>query len=118
MKVTLRSTDNDVVSLQCEGKITQADFQPGADVLLQAAGEEVYHRRALLDLGRCESLDSCGIGWLVTCHKRFKTAGGRLVLHSVPQPILQVLQVHRLDPIFFLAGNEDGARRLATEARN
>ncbi len=117
MKLSIQATDADVMCLQIEGKMTQADFLPGIDVLIQVAGEGIYARRVLFDLSRCEYLDSAGLGWLVACHKRFKTQGGRLVLHSLPPLAIHMLKMLKLDQVFSLAGNAVSARQLAMEEK-
>jgi anti-anti-sigma factor len=117
MKLSLLSTDADVMYLQCEGKITQTDFKPGADQMVQVAGNGVYARRVLLDLGRCDYMDSSGIGWLVTCHKRFKTSEGKLVMHTVPPMIINMLKMLKMDQVFFLASDAESARKAAMEGK-
>lgn len=117
MNLSIHSTDADVMCLQCEGKITQADFKPGIDLLIQTAGQGIYARRVLLDLSRCEYMDSSGLGWLVTCHKRFNAEGGRMVLHSLPPLILQMLKMLRMERVFFVANNIDAARRVGVEVQ-
>jgi anti-anti-sigma factor len=115
MKLSLQSTDADVMCLQCEGKITQTDFKPGADLLIQVAGNGVYARRLLIDLSRCDYMDSSGIGWLVTCHKRFKTQKGRMVLHSLPPMIMNMLRMLKMEQVFAVASDLVRARETAME---
>jgi len=115
MKLTHLVTDDQIVALRCEGQITLAHIKPGVDHLEQAAGTDVYGRRVLIDLEKTSYIDSAGIGWLMTCHKRFKSNGGRMVLHSIPPLIRQTLDLLRLHRIFTLAADEASARQKALE---
>ena len=92
--------------------MTQAKASPLEDPLVKLLGSEVYTRRVLLDLNRVEVLDSSGIGWLLTCHKRFREGGGALVLHS-PSPIARnVIRVLNMHALFNVAGSGAEALRL------
>jgi anti-sigma B factor antagonist len=115
MKLTLLFNDDQIVGLRCEGQITLSHIKPGLDHLEQVAGLGVYSRRVLLDLEKTSYIDSAGIGWLMTCHKRFKSYGGRMVLHSIPPLIRQTLDLLKLHRIFALAVDEESARRMALE---
>ncbi len=67
----------------------------------------------LLNLEDSNYIDSSGVGWLLRCNKRFREAGGRLVLHSVPPLALQVFQVLKLDKLFHVAADAETARQSA-----
>jgi anti-anti-sigma regulatory factor len=49
------------------------------------------------------------MGWLLLCNKRFREADGRLVIHSVPPVVLDVMKVMRLDRVLKLAEDEVAA---------
>ncbi len=115
MKLTLVGDDETAVAIRCEGQITLAHIKPGIDHLEQVGGLGIYGRRVLIDLEKTSYIDSAGVGWLMSCHKRFKTQGGRMVLHSIPPLIRQTLDLLRLHRIFALAADEASARRLALE---
>lgn len=115
MKLTLLSTDDKVVALRCEGQITLAHIKPGLDHLEQAAGMGAYNRCVLIDLEKTTYIDSAGVGWLMACHKRFKSYGGRMILHSIPPLVQQTLDLLKLHRIFSLAADEASARRLSQE---
>jgi len=115
MKLTLLFNEDAAVGLLCEGQITLAHLKPGVDQLEQVAGIGVYGRLVLVNLEKTSYIDSAGIGWLMTCHKRFRTNGGRMVLHSIPPLVRQTLDLLRLNRIFALAADEQGARQMARE---
>jgi anti-anti-sigma factor len=59
-----------------------------------------------------EVLDSSGIGWLLTCQKRFREAGGELVLHSLSPISRNVIRVLNMHSVFKMAGSGDEALRM------
>ena len=73
-----------------------------------------YRSRVLMNLEKAEYIDSSGIGWLLTHHKHFLQAGGKLVLHSVPPRINDVFQLLRMSAVLHIAPDEAAARALAT----
>jgi anti-anti-sigma factor len=116
MKLTILSNDDQVLHVQCADKITQEDFigqaDPLAGLIAHLGG---FSRRVLLNLERATFIDSSGVSWLLICHKHFVQNGGRLVLHSVPPLVNQVLQLVRLPRIMNVASDAAAARKLALE---
>ena len=110
MKLTVVSDDGDVARVQCEGEISQVRFQAEGNPLETLLGAGGYARKVLLNLDRTEWIDSSGISWLIVNHKRFQQAGGRLVLHSLPPRVSQVLQFCKMDRVFHIADDEADAR--------
>jgi anti-sigma B factor antagonist len=116
MRLTHLSTDEQVVCLRCEGQITLAHIKPGVDHLTQVAGNDVYEQRVLIDLEGTSYIDSIGVGWLMACHKRFMSGGGRMVLYSIPPRVRQTLDLLKLHRVMALADNEAAARQMALQA--
>jgi anti-anti-sigma factor len=86
--------------------------------LAEMFGHDVYARPILMGLAGSEYMDSSGVSWLLMCHKRCKQAGGRLVIHSFPPLIAQILKVLRMELVLELAANEaDARRRLGCEGQ-
>jgi len=109
MKLAFASDDGVCARVAVSGRVTQGDFGPYQEPLSQLLGPNAYARRILLDLSNAEYIDSSGVGWLLTCHKRMKEAGGNLTLLS-PQPVVSnVLRVLRLDQVFEIAASERSA---------
>ena len=107
-------TDNkDVVRVACEGPIRHANFDRINEPLRALLGPFIFSRKVLLNLERAMSIDSSGISWLLACHKQFVEGKGRLVLHSVPPLVLQVLEMVRLPTLIPVAPDETSARALA-----
>jgi anti-anti-sigma factor len=109
MNMTVASDDGEVVTVMCDGDITQVYFQLG-NPLEKVLGPLTFSRKVILDLEKVSFLDSSGLSWLVACHKRFQQLGGRLVLCAIPPHIHQVLQFCRIDSLFGIAEDQDAAR--------
>lgn len=62
-------------------------------------------RYLTLDLARVQSVDSVGIGLLVSVHNSLCKAGGELKLIHVSQDILALLQAMRINQHFSVSGN-------------
>jgi anti-anti-sigma regulatory factor len=66
-----------------------------------------------MDMERVPSLDTSGLGWLLRVASKFLQAGGRLVLHSVPPLVAQVLRFVQVTDLLPAAVDEQSARELA-----
>ena len=116
MQFTVASHAEDVTRLRCEGEITQHNLVPNRDPVEDLLGPALYRRRALLDLGPTSYIDSSGISYLLGVHKRFRQAGGLLVLHSAPPTVMQVFKLLKLPMVMSIAADEAEAQKLAGEA--
>jgi anti-anti-sigma factor len=67
--------------------------------------EEVGGRQLLLNLGNVEHLSSVGLSQLITCHKKMRAAGGRLVLCNLNPPLTEIFRTTRLDELFDIQEN-------------
>lgn len=114
--VSLDASDADGLRASASGKFSKYSFAESEPNPLQAALGDNYHERVvLLSLENCDWMDTSGIGYLVMEYKRFKAAGGRIVLHSLPKLILDTLRFVHLDSIIPIAVDLDGARTLAKQ---
>jgi anti-anti-sigma factor len=105
-------------------KLTEQRLQPGcrqiqvegeldltvADLL----GEALDHAAdgntdILIDLKRCEFLDSTGIAVIVSAHKRLSEQGRRIALHSASSQVLRVLSITGLTGTGLVFGSADEA---------
>src|SRR5271165_5749584 len=93
MKLTVESSDGAVIHVACADDITLFDFHAGENLLEQALGKDCYTRKVVLSLQKSCYIDSAGIGWLVMSHKRFRDAGGCLVIHSIPPMVSHVFRL-------------------------
>jgi anti-anti-sigma factor len=67
---------------------------------LSRLASEVGHQRLMLNLGNVESLATKALGQLITCHKRIRAAGGRLMLCNLNPTIHEILRTTRMDRLF------------------
>jgi stage II sporulation protein AA (anti-sigma F factor antagonist) len=114
MQLTLSKSDNDVACVQCEGSISQDGFKPGMDPIEELLGADCYKRIVLMNLDRTHYIDSSGVGWLMGRNKQFRQSGGRLIIHSVPPIVSQVLQLLRMGMVLELAPDEATALTRVT----
>jgi anti-anti-sigma factor len=112
MDLSVRANANNIADIQVGGPITQAHVSPTQEPLAAALGTGAYAHRVLLDLSHAEHVDSSGVNWLLTLHRRTKEHGGRLVLHSLPPLVDNVLKVLRMNQVFEIAPNKEQARKL------
>ena len=114
MRLTLLSQSDRLAQLECEGEITQHQFSPGRDPLLDVIGPYIYRLSVSLNLDKTSYVDSSGISWLISINKQFKAAGGQLVLHSLPPSVRQVIELLKLQSILTLADDGvDAQKKLA-----
>jgi anti-anti-sigma factor len=112
MRLNIVSNDGGVVRVQAAGQITQGSLAANPEPLAGLLGEGGYGRRVALGLAEATFLDSSGMGWLLLCNKRFREAAGRLVIHSVPPLVMDVIKVMRLDQVLKIADDETAALAL------
>lgn len=115
MRLKLNSNDGVLACASVSGQVTQSAFAAEEEPLAQKFGNEIYSRRLMLGLAEAEYLDSRGVGWLLKCHRRFRQAGGMLIVHSIPPNILDVLQVLHMNEVLHLVSDEQSARAKALE---
>jgi anti-sigma B factor antagonist len=100
MKLSIAQSEGDEVRVALAGHVTQRELNPLQDPLIELLGPGGYGKIVRLDLSEADYLDSSGVGWLLTCHKRMKLAGGRLLIER-PHPIVaNVFRVLKLEKVF------------------
>jgi anti-sigma B factor antagonist len=116
MPFMLLSSQGDQLCIQAMGRIAVSNVPGEHDALPALTGPAGYAGKTVLGLERVDFIDSAGIGWLLANHKRFKQAGGMLVLHSVPEAIMLTLKLLRLNAIFQIAESEEQAMTIINDA--
>ncbi len=117
LRVRLLEDDRDVLHVSCEGEAVLPDFEGEEELLARLLGPGVYGRKVLLNLGRVTFLDTSGVTWLVSCHERFRKAGGRFALHSLPAQGRYVVRLLNLDQALPVAPDEAAGRALLEGGR-
>jgi anti-anti-sigma factor len=112
MEMKLTSKEGGVSRLQAAGRIVHSTLAPSPDPIGDILGSDGFAGPVLLSLAGVSFVDSSGIGWLLGCRKRFREAGGRLVIHSVPAQVLDIIKVMRLGHVLQLAEDESTALAL------
>ena len=111
MDLTIDSQSEDLIKVNVTGMVSLSG-EVNVEPLEKLLGFEPYGKQVVFNVEGAERIDSSGIGWLVTCHKRFSEAGGQLVIHSVQPFVANVLKTVRLDKFFNLAQNERKALEM------
>ena len=108
MQVQLESQNDSTFIFRLSGRITQRTLRKFTDPLEQL-GEEAYQRVVLFNMADAEFIDSSGVNWILAVHKQCREAGGRLVLHSIPKLVHNVLMVLRMNEVLEFAEDETSA---------
>lgn len=98
----------DVTVLSPRGKITIGD----GDVALRRAVSDALDggtRKLVLDLGGVTSMDSSGLGELVSSYTTASNRGARLVLANVPARVADILTITQLISVFEVYSSVDQA---------
>jgi anti-sigma B factor antagonist len=113
MKMFVAGEDGNLVKVSVSGPVTQRELAPVDEPLGELLGPLGYGKQVLLDLSDVSYLDSSGVGWLLTCHKRIKQAGGVLIVHSFSPIVSNVLRVLKLERVLQLATSAKAAEQTA-----
>lgn len=107
MKIEARSSGG-VTILVPKGKIT---IGVGDVALREAVGEalEAGARNILVNLGGVSTIDSSGIGELVSAYTTVSNRGGKLKLFNLPPKVSDILQITQLISVFDVFDNEKEA---------
>ena len=118
MKLTVVADEGDVLRLSATGSVSRDDSAPLADPMRDVLGARGYSRHVVFDMGGVDFIDSSGVSWLLVCHKRFREAGHKMVLHSLQPMVHNVVKMLRLDLVFDLADHESAALEMLREPQS
>ena len=103
MQLTLLVTTGNHSHLSLAGEIT---YDPISSTdHFEILGSSPFANHLIMNLEMATRIDSAGLGWLVTNHKRLAENQRRLVLHSIPPMINQVLRLVKLEKIIDCAAD-------------
>jgi anti-sigma B factor antagonist len=107
MKIEARHVQG-VTVLAPKGKIT---IGVGDVALREAVSEalEAGAKNLLLDLGGVSTIDSSGIGELVSAYTTVTNRGGKLKLYNLPSKVTDILQITQLIQVFEIFDDEGSA---------
>lgn len=109
MKVNVRQREG-VTILDLKGKITIGV----GDVALREAIHEALDAGAtkiLVNMADVSTIDSSGVGELVSAYTTATNRGGRLKLINLPAKVADILQITQLITVFEVFDDEDEAVR-------
>lgn len=109
MNVNVRQRE-DVTILDLKGKITIGS----GDVALRNAIQEVMNggaRKILINMQDVSTIDSSGIGELVSAYTTATNRGAKLKLFNLPAKVTDILTITQLITVFDVYDNEDEAVR-------
>jgi anti-anti-sigma factor len=115
MKFAVKSQQDNLTLVEVTGDLCQKRLSAEGEPLEELLGTECYGSKVLLDLHGVETIDSSGVGWLLSCQKKFRAAGGLLVLHSLSPFVRDVMKILNMHLVFKMADDEASAKRLAQE---
>ena len=107
MKINARHRDG-VTILDLKGKITIGI----GDVALRNAVQEARDAGAkniLLNMAAVTTVDSSGVGEMVSVYTSVSNAGGKLKLLNLPSKVADLLQITQLITVFEVHDDEDEA---------
>ena len=98
--------EDKVTVIAFSGDVDLQNSQEARNILLAAVDRSLP---VLVDMSRVDYIDSSGIASLVEGLQCARKRGCELVLVSVSEPALKVLQLARLDQVFSLYGSLEEA---------
>jgi anti-anti-sigma regulatory factor len=104
-----------MVRVAVKGGVTRDGWAGPGDPLKDLCGEDIYSRIVLMDVADSMHIDSTGVEWLLSCHHRFQTKGGMLIVHSVSPLAKRLLKMMRVDSVVSIVDDEASGRALAEE---
>ena len=112
MGLELLSDEGDVLRVAVTGRITRDDATLDLSSLDDLLGPGGYTRKVSLGFAGITFIDTVQLWWLVTVHKRFCEAGGRLAIHSIRPQVKEVLELVRFDLLLHMAEDERAALEM------
>lgn len=107
MKINVRQSDG-ITIIQVKGKVTIGE----GDIALRQAVHDVLDsgaKNVLVDLSEVTTIDSSGVGELVSSYTTVTNRGGKLKLLNLPPKVVDILQITQLITVFEVHDNEQEA---------
>ena len=109
MNLKIETQGDGVCQMSLSGRISQNTPGLNLDLLSQMLGESNYNQKVLVSLQHTDYIDSSGIGWFLATDKKIRSAGGTLVLHSVPVDVQHVFGLMKLHKVLKIAKDKQAA---------
>lgn len=108
MKISERQRDG-VTILGPKGKITIGQGDVALRKAVHDALDKGGSRHILIDLGEVSTIDSSGVGELVSAYTTVTNRGGSLKLLNLPPKVSDILQITQLITVFDVHDDEEQA---------
>ena len=112
MKLTKQAGEPGVTEVALEGEVRESDLPGEGNPLDALLGPGWAGGLVLLDFSKVIYMYSGGIGWLFETNRTMRTAGGKLVIHSLKAQLAQPLSFVRAERVLTIAANRDEAIKL------
>lgn len=112
MQLDLISPQNaEPVRLAAKGRISAMNLAgTGNNPIAELLGPEWSSKTVLVDMSKSDYIDSSAIGWLLHANTEFNRGGGKLVLHSIPPMVKQMLMLLKIGSLIPLRDDEAAAK--------
>lgn len=100
--------DGDLVIVALKGEIDLEYSNQARKVLLDVIGDP---HGIIIDLSGVSMIDSSGVASLLEAFQTARKRGKEFVLASVGDPVSRVLKLARLDTVFIIADDVEGAKQ-------
>jgi anti-anti-sigma regulatory factor len=112
LTLKLLKNEGGVVKFDAAGKISRDGWIDHKEPFASTFGDGIFKQHCLLCLNHALYIDSTGVEWLLTAHRRFEEQGGMLVLHSPTDSSRQLLKLMRMDLVLNIVADEASALEL------
>jgi len=112
--LSLESIERDgCIRVASRGNITSTEVNLGKKNPLETLlGANWAGNRVILNMAQTDFIDSTAIAWLIATSKQFRSAGGRLAIHSVVPRARQMLDLLKITKVIPVVSDETAAREL------
>ncbi|MBC8107433.1 MAG: STAS domain-containing protein [Anaerolineae bacterium] len=101
-----------VIELTLPQMLDSAEFDELNEAILSTISER-KSERWVIDLGQVSYMGSAMLGLMVNLRQQIKSAGGKLVLCSMPPSLMQIFRTCCMERLFVIAKTRDEAFRSA-----
>lgn len=110
LKLTTEHLEGGVIILHLSGHIGNGEKELASPKLIQSLKDEAVH--LLLNFNRAASLNTSGIRFLLTLKEILREKKGKVICYSLPDSIMEILQVAGFDHTFALCETKEEALAL------
>jgi len=117
MKLSLVSIEKEgFVRVGVDGNLVASEIDAvGNNPMQGLLGQTWFNNRVVLDMQKCDYIDSSAIGWFMACQKTFKQNGGQLIVHSIQPAVQQVLDLLKIGKVITIVPDEAAARAMLVQ---